>query len=218
VNGLICIDESGDLGWEFTAPYRQGGSSRYLTISALCTPPQKTHLPKRVVRDLYKEFNWSTAKERKWVDMGQKARAEFAAQARKLCDANADIFLDTIVVYKPNVEKHIQADPNKLYNYMIGLLLLDRMRAYDHVTLIPDKRSIRVESGRSLHDYLQVELWFTKKVQTILKTCPMESHHSLGIQFADMLSGVVQCRFEDNDMPDFLTIAPKVNVKKLFFP
>ena len=31
----VYLDESGDLGWKFDAPYRCGGSSRYLTISAI---------------------------------------------------------------------------------------------------------------------------------------------------------------------------------------
>lgn len=31
----VYLDESGDLGWKFDAPYRSGGSSRYLTIAAI---------------------------------------------------------------------------------------------------------------------------------------------------------------------------------------
>jgi hypothetical protein len=37
----IYLDESGDLGWKFDGPYLGGGSSRYLTITALCVPPGK---------------------------------------------------------------------------------------------------------------------------------------------------------------------------------
>jgi hypothetical protein len=56
---IIYLDESGDLGWNFAAPYLDGGSSRFLTIGALCVPPEKKHLPKRVVRNLYKNFGWN---------------------------------------------------------------------------------------------------------------------------------------------------------------
>jgi len=150
--------------------------------------------------------------------MSSRARTAFAAATRKMCDANNDIHLHAIVVHKPNVEQHIQADSNKLYNFMIRLCLLDRMSSYDSVTLVPDNRSIKVESGRSLHDYLQIELWFTKKVKTVLSTNPVESHNSLGVQFADMLAGMIQSRFEDGAIPDFLTIAPKLSISRLFFP
>lgn len=215
---IIFVDESGDLGWTFSAPYRQGGSSRHLTITAVCVPPTKSHLLKRVVRDLYDKFKWPTSHERKWVDMPASTRSAFAAAARKLADAHNDIHLHAIIVYKPNVEPHIQADPNKLYNYMIGLCLLGRMCTYDTVKLLPDKRAIKVESGRSLHDYLQIELWFTRNVRTIVTTIPTESHNSRGVQFADMLAGLVQSRFEDAAMPDFLAIAPRINLNRLFFP
>jgi len=214
----IFADESGDLGWNFTAPYGQGGSSRHLTIAALCVPPEKSYLPKRIVRGLYTKHNWPTKEERKWSDMSAAARSDFAGQARKMCEENDDIHLHAIVVYKPNVEPHIRADENKLYNYMIRLCLLDRMCGYDAVTFAPDKRSIRVESGRSLHDYLQMEMWFTKKVKTQLQTAPLESHTSKAVQFADMLAGVVQARFERGVMADFQTILPKMTLAKLFFP
>jgi hypothetical protein len=36
---LIYLDESGELGWKFDAPYRKGGSSRYLTIASLVISP-----------------------------------------------------------------------------------------------------------------------------------------------------------------------------------
>lgn len=50
----LYIDESGDLGFTFDKPYRIGGSSRYLTIAFLLVPKELSHLPKRVVKKLYK--------------------------------------------------------------------------------------------------------------------------------------------------------------------
>jgi len=62
---IIYLDESGDLGWNFTAPFRNGGSSRYLTIAAVCVPSAKIALPKRAVRKLYNKFGWPTGLEKK---------------------------------------------------------------------------------------------------------------------------------------------------------
>jgi len=217
LNSIIYLDESGDLGWSFHAPYRQGGSSRHLTISAVCVPSEKSHIPKRVMKALYGQFRWPTSVERKWADMPQRERSAFAAAARKMCEAHPDIHLHAITVKKEKVEDHIQRDGNKLYNYMIRLALLDRMCSYEAVTMVPDPRSIKVKSGNSLHDYLQTELWFTKSVKTELKTSPMDSKDCLGIQFADMLAGVVQSNFEDARAADFAVVKSVVRLNCLFF-
>ena len=216
-NSIIYLDESGDLGWNFSAPYRQGGSSRHLTITGLCVPSEKKHIPKRVVKGLYTKFGWSTSRERKWVEMSPKARTEFANTARKMCDQHNDIHIHAMVVKKQNVEEHIRKDANKLYNYMIRLSLLERMAGYDLVTVVPDARSVKVKSGNSLHDYLQTELWFTKSVKTCLSTQPLDSNHCLGVQFADMLAGIVQARFEDGEVDNFQIINPKLKLNCLFF-
>lgn len=217
-SGIIYLDESGDLGWNFTAPYRSGGSSRHLTIAALCVFPKNKHIPKRVIRDMYAKFRWPTSVERKWADMSSAERSEFAARARAMCDKYPDISLHAIIVKKQNVQEHIRNDSNKLYNYMIRLSILDRMAAFDSVTLVPDPRSIKVKSGNSLHDYLLTELWFEKKVKTNLTTNPCDSKNCAGIQFTDMLAGLVQARFEDNCCADFRVLHPKMKLSCLFFP
>jgi len=214
---IVFLDESGDLGWRFDAPYRQGGSSRYLTIAALCVPVEKKHIPQRVVKDLHRKCNWTSTKEKKWVDMRPLARGEFVRLAKEMALAHNDIHLHGIIVKKENVLPHIRRDANKLYNYMIGLALLDRMSKFDVVTLIPDPRSIKVQSGNSLHDYLQTELWFTKNASTNLITTPQDSATSVGLQFTDMLSGVIQNRFEDNASDPFQALRHQIQLKQLFF-
>lgn len=42
---IIYLDESGDLGFNFSAPFRTGGSSRFLTIGALSVDPEKSTCP-----------------------------------------------------------------------------------------------------------------------------------------------------------------------------
>jgi len=216
-SAVIYIDESGDLGWKFDAPYRAGGSSRYLTISALCVPVEIKHVPKRLIKGLYQQFHWPTATERKWVDLSQAQRKAFAHDVASMCAKFPDIHLRAIVVQKENVLAHIRRDGNKLYNYMLKIALLDYMAARDVVTLVPDPRTVKVRSGNSLHDYLQTELWFTKNASTNLITSPLDSKSCLGIQFADMLAGLVQSRFEDNDSTSLQPVAKHVTISRLFF-
>jgi Protein of unknown function (DUF3800) len=217
MSAIFYIDESGDLGWNFTAPAGNGGSSRHLTISALCTPSAKKHIPKRFIKDLYSHFSWTHDEEKKWNEMNQTERQGFAKAVPALCAKHPDIHLRSITVRKVNVEAHIRNDPNKLYNYMIRLLLLECMAVEDHVTLVPDPRSIKVKSGNSLHDYLQTELWFTKKAKTILETRPQDSQFCMGIQFADMLAWLIQQRWETGFIENIGCCAANLKMKSLFF-
>jgi hypothetical protein len=121
------------------------------------------------------------------------------------------------VADKRNVQEHIRKDSNKLYNYMVKLLLLDVMAQHDYVNFVPDPRSIKVESGNSLHDYLQTELWFGLSAQTRLETTPRDSRHCLNLQFTDMVAGVVQSHFEFDDHRHWDNLSEHVNLKTLYF-
>ena len=213
----ICLDESGDTGWLFEHPYTKGGSSRYLVIAACQLSPEVDHKPERMLRNLYKHRSWNAGAEKKWARMSPEARTDFAKNAAKLVTATPGVELLAIVADKRNVMEHIRQDSNKLYNYMVKLLLLEHMAKHDRVTFIPDPRSIKVESGNSLHDYLQTELWFGSGAKTQLETTPRDSRHCLNLQFTDMLAGVVQSHFEFGESRHWTHLEPHVNVKTLFF-
>jgi hypothetical protein len=213
----IYLDESGDLGWNFQAPYRAGGSSRYLTIAAVFAPDTHAHHPARVIRDMYTERGWSTAKEKKWSDMSDGARLDFATKAAKLVQRQPEIKYFAMVVNKQKVLPHLRADPNLLYNYMLRLLLIDEMALHNEILLVPDPRSIKVASGNSQHEYLQTYLWYDKGAATKLLSRPVDSKKALGIQFADMVSGVVQAHHEDNRTKPWAAMASSVQLKTLFF-
>jgi predicted DNA-binding protein YlxM (UPF0122 family) len=213
----IYLDESGDLGWTFTAPYGAGGSSRFLTIASVCVPPAESHLPKRLVKNMYVKYNWPSGIERKFVQLLPSQRLEFAQDAKALCDAHPEIAIHAIVVKKQNVQQHIQQDANKLYNYMIKLSLIKKMAKHQVVTLMPDQRSIKVRSGNSMWDYLQTELWFTENAITALICQEQDSAHNRGVQFADFVSGIVQAKYERNDFRSFSALRPRLTLTELFF-
>jgi hypothetical protein len=76
-----------------------------------------------------KAARWNPQVERKWIDASTKSRAHFAKEARKLVERQSGIRYSSIVVDKTRVQKHLRTDPNKLYNYMLKLLLIDEWRA-----------------------------------------------------------------------------------------
>lgn len=215
---FVYLDESGDQGWNFTLPYRNGGSSRYMTIGAYLVQDSFKHHSKRLIKSLYKKYGWNPKQEKKWADMSFEERIGFSNEAVALKNQHPSIEYYTITVYKQNVQKHIRGDSNKLYNYMVQLLLLNRMANFDDVCFKPDARSIKVESGNSLADYLQTQLWFEKGVATKLKAIPVNSRHELNVQFVDMLTGLVQQHYEDGKNEAWNLMRDKIHHKKLYFP
>ncbi|MES2015188.1 MAG: DUF3800 domain-containing protein [Pseudomonadota bacterium] len=213
---LIYVDERGDLGWSFDQPYGQGGSSRYLTIAALLVPDLLDHLPKRKVKDLYKYGKWDTKREKKWVEMSSDARLTFARAAASMREKHPDISYKAIVVDKQNVNDNFRRDSNKLYNYMIRLLLVDEMAKHPFVTLVPDPRSIKVQYGNRLHHYLDAML-YEKEAVTTLEMVIRDSRDCLSLQFADMLAGVVGSNYEFRKCEPLRALGAHIQVKTLFF-
>jgi hypothetical protein len=214
---IVYIDESGDLGWKFDAPYRFGGSSRYLTIAFLLIPNAISHLPKRIVRELYRKFKIPANIELKGAGLSHIQLDFFVDKAIDLIMHHPEIRILTITVQKENVAEHIRNDPNKIYNYMIRLALLDQIITESEVTLIPDPRSIKVKSGDSLLDYLQLELWFELGAKTQLSWQTVQSENSLNLKFIDIIAHLIWSNYENNDShyADLLLLYMKC--RKLFF-
>lgn len=70
----VYLDESGDLGWKFDHPYRNGGSSRYLTIAAILIHPDKRKHLKRVMKRLYVKTKTPPEQEVKWASLTEEHR------------------------------------------------------------------------------------------------------------------------------------------------
>lgn len=213
----VYLDESGDLGWTFDRPYRAGGSSRYLTISALIIPKTASHLSKRVIKKVYKKRGQPTSRELKGKNLSRDERLYFAEKVSVLLNKHPQIIATAITVRKKNVRAHIRQDANKLYNYMVNFLLLEEIRHFPAVTFIPDPRTIKVASGNSLVDYLQTKLWFELNSATVIEHKAIESHAALNLQFADFLAHIVWRHYEDNSSAAFNVLKRQVVIKHLFF-
>jgi hypothetical protein len=213
---IAYIDESGDLGWSFTRPYRDGGSSRYLTISTLIVKDELKIYPKRVVADLYRRLHRSPKNEIKGADLSQQHKEHFAEEVINLLNAQSGISIFSITVKKENVQQHIRDDGNKLYNYMIGLSILDFIQNEPKVILVPDPRSIKVKSGNSMLDYLSIKLWFEMNSQTKLEMSPIPSDQCSNIQFVDIVTHMIWNNYEDGNNICFNKLLGKIHNKQLF--
>jgi hypothetical protein len=212
----VYIDESGDLGWTLDKPYQRGGSSKFITISHLILPKELKHIPKRLVRDLYDHMSWPTDKELKASNLKPRHREFFAKKVASMLMSHRRIKVVAITAYKENAMRGFRRDPNKLYNYMIRLALLDHIKTFPNVAFITDKRTIKVESGNSLADYLQITLMTEYNSETVLRDLPFDSKNSLNVQFADFMANFVWRSFELGDRKAMSILSRHIISKSLY--
>lgn len=213
----IYLDESGDLGWILNKPYRNGGSSRYLTIAYVICPHEKKHLLKRIVRKVYEKTNTNPKTELKGSSLSTNNKVFFATKVRELVSMNPDIKIGSITVNKSKVQQHIREDSNKLYNYMIRLAVLDSIKQEPIVNLIRDNKTIKVKSGNSLIDYLKLVLWFDLGSKTQIVDIPSDSKKVQNLIFIDWINNIIWGNYEDNNSEAYQVLKSVLDSKKLFF-
>lgn len=213
----VYLDESGDLGWSLDKPYRSGGSSRYLTIAFAVCPSEKKHLLQRIVRKVYNHVKFDPKLELKGSALSLSDKCYFAEEVRKVVSMNPDIVIGSITVNKSKVKIHIRQDANKLYNYMIKLAVLPKVKGEPIVNLIRDNKSIKVKSGNSLIDYLQTEMWFELGSSTRLVDIPSDSKKVQNLIFIDWINNLIWGKYEDNNNAPYDIIKNVISSNKLFF-
>ena len=213
----VYLDESGDLGWTLDKPYGKGGSSRYLTIAFVVCPSEKKHLLQRIVRDVYKKTKCDPKTELKGSSICEDDKCYFAELVRKVVSMNPDIIVGSITVNKSKVKAHIRQDANKLYNYMIRLAVLPKVKDEPIVNLIRDNKSIKVKSGNSLIDYLQTEMWFELASPTKLIDIPSDSKCVKNLIFIDWINNLIWGKYEYGKNKPYDIIKNVIASNKLFF-
>ncbi|MDO4223882.1 MAG: DUF3800 domain-containing protein [Acinetobacter sp.] len=201
---LIYLDESGDLGFSFHQPYQKGGSSRMLTLSALCVPEHKVKYIQRIVRTLYQKRKRPLKNELKSVDLNTADKALFLNLTQKLLTEHHDISLRSITVNKQNVTERFIQNPNILYNYMVKVLLLETICQSEYVDFMPDRRSERINAKWNMGEYLNQMIHEASIEQNIInKNCsitPTNSAKCLELQFIDFFAGLVWAKYEFADL------------------
>ncbi len=220
---LIYLDESGDLGFCLDKPYQKGGSSRMLSLAAICIPEHKAKYVQRIVRAIYQKRKRPLKNELKSVDLNTADKALFLQLTTKLLSEHPDIQIRSITVHKRYVDKRFHKDPNVLYNYMVKLLLLKPICQAPYVDFMPDRRSERVNTKWNMAEYLNQMIYEASIEQVVVnKSCrvsPMDSAKCLELQFIDFYAGLVWAmyEFEDVKLRQFMSQNRLTN-HKLFFP
>lgn len=213
----VYLDESGDLGWRLDKPYRHGGSSKFMTIAFVACPPEKKHLLRRIVVDVYRRTKCDPKTELKGSSLSIEDKCFFAEKVRKLVSMNPDIIIGAITVNKSKVLAHIRNDANKLYNYMIRLAVLPAIKREPIVNLIRDNKTVKVKSGNSLIDYLQTTIWFELGSPTKIIDIPSDSKKVKNLIFIDWMNNLIWGNYEDKNDAPYEILRNVITSRKLFF-
>ena len=204
----VYLDESGDLG------FGQGGT-KYFTIAFVIaeTPilfrryvkavKTKHHIPRQV------ELKGSTTRE--------VIKKDLLSRFLKL-----DMEVHAITVKKENVEPKLRKDTNILYNYMVGLSLVERILQEPggaKVVIDVDRRIISITSGFNFDQYLRYKIWYEKERRDIdLEIHHLDSHQAYAIQGIDVICNSIFRKYNSNNYSLFNIIRGMVKSdKKLFF-
>ena len=203
----VYLDESGDLG------FGQGGT-KYFTIAFVIM--KNTVEFKRCVRKVKIKYHIPREVELKGNTTRTLINRDLLNRFSKL-----DIEVHAIAVKKVNVESKLQKDPNILYNYVVGLSLVERTISepkFAKIYVNVDRREVSV-SALPINDYLKYKIWYEGERREIdLHIQHLDSHESYAIQGIDVICNSIFKKYNSNNYNLFNVIQGKVQSdKRVFF-
>jgi hypothetical protein len=202
------LDESGDLGFS-------EGSSNYFTIAFIGV--QDTVKLLRVIRKVKKKYGISRNDELKGFSTSDPIKAELLSRMSRL-----EIDIHSITVRKKNIVEKLRTDTNILYNYILGLLLVDRILSEEinaQICINVDKRITSVTTGFKLNEYLKYKIWYEGKrpdINMSINHC--DSRLFDAIQGIDVICNSIYKKYSSNNYTFFNIIKNKVKEdRRLFF-
>ncbi len=204
----IYLDESGDLGFSER-------STRYFTIAFAIV---KNPVPfKRCIKKTKEKYHIPRDVELKGSSTREVIKEDLLGRFAQL-----DIELCAITVNKDKVEPKLRLNTNILYNYIVGLSLVERILEEpldSQIILEVDKRITSVTSGFNFNDYLRYKIWYEAERRDIdLNIHHLDSHEAYSIQGIDVICNSIFRKYNTNNYKLFNIIKGKVmNDKRLFF-
>lgn len=204
----VYLDESGDLG------FRQE-STKYFTIAFVVM--DNPVLFRRYIKRVKIKYDIPRNVELKGSTTRVLIKEDLLNSFAKL-----DIEVHAITVKKTNVEPKLRRDTNILYNYMVGLSLVEQILQEPigtRVSINVDRRVISITSGFKFNEYLKYKVWYEGKRPDInLEINHLDSHEAYAIQGIDVICNSIFRKYSSNNYNLFNIIKGKVkNDRRLFF-
>lgn len=213
----IYLDESGDLGFDFT----KQGTSRFFVITLLVIhlPEVNKRILKMVERTIKEKINRSkkgknVILELKGSNTDIRVKGYFY---RHIKNEQFEIF--TLILNKARVAQDLRAKKEKLYNF-ISRLLLEKCHFHkveDRIILTVDKRKNK-EDIRDFNRYLFITLR-----ELIPLKVPFEQYHEAsyshkGLQAVDVFSWGIFRKYERGDVEWYSYFRDKIKQEVVYLP
>jgi hypothetical protein len=204
----VYLDESGDLGFA-------QGSTNYFTIAFAIV--ENPILFRRCVKKVKMKYSIPQNVELKGTSTRKIIKEDLLSRLLRL-----DMEIHAITVNKENVEPRLRTNTNILYNYIVGLSLVERVleeAINSRVIVEVDKRITSVTSGFNFNDYLKYKIWYEAERQDIdLHIHHLDSHKAYAIQGIDVICNSIYRKYSSDDNKLFNIIQSKIKSdKRLFF-
>ena len=204
----VYLDESGDLGFG-------QGSSKYFTIAFVVVRDPFHFI--RCVKEVKIKYKIPRNVELKGNTTREVIKEDLLSRLQKL-----NIEVHAITVRKKNVDRKLREDTNIFYNYVVGLLLVERILTEPsgaRVCINVDRRVISITSGFKFNDYLRYKTWYEGQRQDIdLEINHRDSHKNYAIQGIDVICNSIFRKYNSNNYKLFNIIKGKMKSdKRLFF-
>ena len=204
----VYLDESGDLGFEQK-------STRYFTIAFVIV---EDPIPfRRCVKAVKIKHHIPRDVELKGNTTRKVIKEDLLNRFLQL-----DMEIHAITVKKKNVEPKLRRDTNILYNYIVGLSLVERILQEPpgiRVVITVDRRITSITSGFKFNEYLRYKIWYEKERQDIdLEIYHLDSHETYALQGIDVICNSIFRKYNSNNHDLFNILQDKVKSdRRLFF-
>ena len=211
---LAFFDESGDMGWKFDAPFREGGSSRKFIIGAALGSDNINRKLSKTIRRLWETQGWTSKNEKKWNGISDKAKRAFAELAAEMAQNNPDVKMCVAVLAKQDLPVHLRPDQHLLYAHLATNLIADELTACTQASICPDELNAGTGSANLLQHLMRHEMWFRRNCTGLIEQKSTQKAFVQALEFCDMLSGAAAAHFEDGRSEPWDILKPFVKVKE----
>jgi hypothetical protein len=198
VEKYIYLDESGDLGFNFSS-----GSSKIFVVTFI-----ETSLNKKQLDKILKITKQRTIKKEKLKKVEIKGSISTDKTKKFLIEMilDEDISIKSIIVNKFGLYENLRKNKEKLYNWINGMILKEC--SYSKIELIVDKRHKKNSFVEDYNQYVKKKM-DSKNVNIQHKY----SHSESGLQIVDVICNSIFKAFEFNNNSLYNLFKKKVKFK-----
>lgn len=214
MRSYIYMDESGDLGFDFT----KSKTSKHFVVSFIFTTDKKPI--DKIVKKIYKGFSKKELKGHPGTLHAYKEKPVTRIRLLRSL-AEKDVHILTIRLNKQKVYTRLQDEKHVLYNYVVNILL-DRMISkklvpLDHeICFVASKRETNKFLNENFTDYLKKQTKNNHEldIHVDIKTPAQEK----GLQVVDCVVWSFFRKYEHNDGSYAEILKSKVIEENSLFP